>query len=86
MGKNYILSTPPVISKKLHEYGIKSYICPMQVPYPKMGGTLLAITRLAVFGQDSHTRKKEKEKEKRNILFYKQKLNKFLKFKKRAQK
>jgi hypothetical protein len=64
MGKNYILCTPPVISKKPHEYGVKSYKCPMQVPYLIKGGTLLVIIRSAVFEQVYRTRKKEKEKRK----------------------
>jgi hypothetical protein len=54
----------------------------MQVPYLMKEGILLAITCPAVFRQVYRTRKKEKEKEKRNILFYKQKLNKFLNLKK----
>jgi hypothetical protein len=48
------------------------------------GGTLLAITRPAVFGQVYRTRKKEKQKQK-NILFYKQKLNKIPNLSKRPK-
>jgi hypothetical protein len=41
--KNYILSTPPpVISKKPHEYGVESYVCPMQVLYPNEGRNILS--------------------------------------------
>jgi hypothetical protein len=52
MGKNYVLSTPPIISKKPYEYGVESYVCPIQVPYSIKGETLC-------------TRKKEKEKKRK---------------------
>jgi hypothetical protein len=64
-GKNYSFLHTPRHFKETHEYGVESKFVLCRYHTPIKRGTLLAITRPAIFEQVYHTRKKEKEKEKK---------------------